>query len=77
MMRAHAKSSSAVFAVLVFSDSGGPLHNLIPTTAGSINAVGGLFQSFRINLELVAQICPRWNPMTSWMRHIEAFQATA
>jgi hypothetical protein len=22
----------------------------------------------------VAQICPRWNPLTSWMRQIEDFQ---
>ena len=36
------------------------------------------FQPFRINdLELVAQICPRWNPLTSWMRQIEDFQKAA
>jgi hypothetical protein len=23
---------------------------------------------------LVAQICPRWNPLTRWMRQIEGFQ---
>ena len=23
---------------------------------------------------LVAQICPRWNPLTSWMRQMEDFQ---
>jgi hypothetical protein len=28
-------------------------------------------------LRLVAQICPRWNPLTSWMRHIEEFQRAA
>ena len=26
---------------------------------------------------LVAQICPRWNPLTSWMRQIEDFQGAA
>jgi len=28
-------------------------------------------------LELVAQIFPRWNPLTSWMRQIEDFQRAA
>jgi hypothetical protein len=27
--------------------------------------------------EMVAQICPRWNPLTSWMRQIEDFQRAA
>jgi len=27
--------------------------------------------------KLVAQICPRWNPLTSWMRQIEDFQRAA
>jgi hypothetical protein len=27
--------------------------------------------------KVVAQICPRWNPLTSWMRHIEDFQRAA
>jgi hypothetical protein len=49
-----------------------------PTTSGSINDVGLRFQSFRINdLELVAQICPRWNRLTSWVRQIEDFQRAA
>jgi hypothetical protein len=26
---------------------------------------------------MVAQICPRWNPLTSWMRQIEDFQRAA
>ena len=26
---------------------------------------------------LVAQICPRWNPLTGWMREIEDFQRAA
>jgi len=26
---------------------------------------------------MVAQICPRWNPLTSWMRQIEGFQRAA
>lgn len=26
---------------------------------------------------LVAQILPRWNPLTSWMRRIEDFQGAA
>ena len=39
---------------------------------------GWRFQPFRINdLEMVAQICPRWNPLTSWMRQIEDFQRAA
>ena len=29
------------------------------------------------NENLVAQICPRWNPLTSWMRQIEDFQRAA
>jgi hypothetical protein len=29
------------------------------------------------NEGLVAQICPRWNPLTSWMRQIEHFQRAA
>ena len=45
---------------------------------GSINEVGWRFQPFRINgLELVAQICPRWNPLTSWMRQLEDFHRVA
>ena len=45
---------------------------------GSIYGVGWRFQSFRINdLEMVAQICPRWNPLPSWMRLIEDFQRAA
>ena len=49
-----------------------------PQQPGSINEVGLRFQPCRINdLELVAQICPRWNPLTSWMRQIEDFQRAA
>jgi hypothetical protein len=49
-----------------------------PTTRGSINEVGWRFQPFRINdLGLLAQIFPRWNPLTSWMRQIEDFQRAA
>jgi hypothetical protein len=49
-----------------------------PTTSGSIDGVGWRFQSFKINdLEMVAQIFPRWNPLTSWMRQIEDFQRAA
>jgi hypothetical protein len=41
------------------------------TTGGSISEVGWRFQPFRINdLEMVAQIFPRWNPLTSWIRQI-------
>ena len=47
-------------------------------TGGSINEVGWRFQPSRISdLELVAQIFPRWNPLTSWMRQIEDFQRAA
>ena len=39
---------------------------------------GGRFKSFKINyLELVVQICPRWNPLTSWMRQIDALSQAA
>ena len=49
-----------------------------PRAAGSINEVGWRFQPFGINdLEMVAQIFPRWNPLTSWMRQIEVFQRAA
>jgi hypothetical protein len=45
---------------------------------GSTSRVGCRIQLFRINnLEMVAQICPRWNPLTSWMRQIEDFQRAA
>ena len=48
------------------------------TTSGSIDGVGWRFQSFKINdLEMVAQIFPTWNPLTSWMRQIEDFQRAA
>ena len=40
--------------------------------------MGSDFQSFRINdLEMVAQIFPRWNPLTSWMRQFEDLQRVA
>jgi site-specific DNA recombinase len=40
--------------------------------------VGGRFQSFTINdLEMVAQICPRWNPLTSWLQEIQFFRTAA
>ena len=29
------------------------------------------------NERMVAQIFPRWNPLTSWMRQIEDFQRAA
>ena len=56
-----------------------PLHNgLSQQPGGSVDGVGWRFQSFTINdLEMVAQICPRWNPLTSWMRQIEDFQTAA
>jgi hypothetical protein len=48
------------------------------TSGGSIYGVGRGFQAFRINdLEMVAQIFTRWNPLTSWMRRIEGFQRAA
>jgi hypothetical protein len=56
------------------------VHNgaLQARTSGSTNCVGRRFRSFRIsNLEMVAQIFPRWNPLTSWMRQIEDFQRAA
>jgi hypothetical protein len=46
--------------------------------SGSIYGVGGRFQSFKINdLELVAQICPRWNRLQPWFELVEAFKEAA
>ena len=47
-----------------------------PTFASLCDAMAG---NLRLNYErrLVAQICPRWNPLTSWMRKIEGFQRAA
>jgi hypothetical protein len=40
--------------------------------------VGGRFQSFRINdLEMVAQICPRWNRTTGWLKGLDEFRIAA
>ena len=45
---------------------------------GSINGVGWRFQSFRINdLELVAQIFPRWNRLQPWFELAGAFKDAA
>ena len=47
-------------------------------TGGSINEVGWRFQPFRINdLEMVAQILTSSNPLTSWLRQVEALQRAA
>jgi hypothetical protein len=35
------------------------------------------FSHLRWTEYLVAQIFPRWNPLTSWMRQIEDFQMAA
>jgi hypothetical protein len=49
-----------------------------PTTSGSIDGVGWRFQSFKINdLEMVAQICPRWNRLADWLREAERYAAAA
>jgi hypothetical protein len=84
MIAAQAKAASAVdFAILVFSCSGDRCtkdraQQPQRSSSGSIYGVGGRFQSFKINdLEMVAQILPRWNPLTSWMRQIEDFQKAA
>jgi hypothetical protein len=46
--------------------------------SGSIYGVGSGFQSCRINdLEMVAQICRRWNPLTSWLRQVDAIMRAA
>jgi len=48
------------------------------TAGGSINLVGSRFQSFKINdLEMVAQICPRWNRLADWLRAAEGYAAAA
>jgi hypothetical protein len=49
-----------------------------PTTGGSIKELGWSFQPFRINdLELVAQIGPRWNRLANWLREAERFSTAA
>jgi hypothetical protein len=49
-----------------------------PTTSGSIYGVGWRFQSFRINdLEMVAQICPRWNRTSDWLKGLYEFRIAA
>jgi hypothetical protein len=46
--------------------------------SGSIYGVAGRFQPFRINnLELVAQICPRWNRLQPWFELVGAFKDAA
>jgi hypothetical protein len=46
--------------------------------AGSIYAVGSAFQLFRINdLEMVAQICPRWNRLQDWFELAAALKDAA
>jgi hypothetical protein len=45
---------------------------------GSIYSVGRNFQPFRINnLEMVAQICPRWNRTTDWLKGLDEFRIAA
>jgi hypothetical protein len=45
---------------------------------GSIYGVGRRFQSFGINdLEMVAQICPRWNRLEPWFELVGAFKEDA
>jgi hypothetical protein len=45
---------------------------------GSINEVGWRFPSFGINdLEMVAQICPRWNRLQPWFELAGAFKDAA
>jgi hypothetical protein len=44
---------------------------------GSIKRCGCDFQPFRISLEMVAQICPRWNRVADWLREAERFSAAA
>ena len=40
--------------------------------------VGWRFQSFKINdLELVVQICPRWNRLQPWFELVGAFKDAA
>jgi hypothetical protein len=49
-----------------------------PTTGGSIDEVGWRLQPFRINdLEMVDQIFTSWNPLTSWLRHVEGLMRAA
>jgi hypothetical protein len=46
--------------------------------SGSIDGVGWRFQSFKINdLEMVAQIFPRWNRVADWLREAEGYAAAA
>jgi len=34
------------------------------------------FDGFRV-VVMVAQICPRWNPLTSWLQEVELFRTAA
>jgi hypothetical protein len=44
--------------------------------SGSIDGVGTDFQPFAINdLEMVNQNSASWNPMTSWLRRIDALRS--
>jgi hypothetical protein len=46
--------------------------------AGSINKVGAIFQPFKINdLEMVGQICARWNRLQPWFALAEALKNAA
>ena len=46
--------------------------------SGSIYGVGRRFQPCRINnLEMVAQICPRWNRTADWLRAAEQYSLAA
>jgi hypothetical protein len=61
-----------------------PLHNGRTSAAtrhrhsGSIYGVDWGFQPFRINdLEMVAQICPRWNRLQPWFELVGAFKDAA
>ena len=48
------------------------------TSGGSIYGVDWGFQAFKINdLEMVAQICPRWNRLQPWFELVGAFKDAA
>src|SRR4029453_1012902 len=46
-------------------------------TRVTARAFSYLRENETVNERLVAQIFPRWNPLTSWMRQIEGFQRAA
>jgi hypothetical protein len=59
-------------------DAQGRADALSSMSAGSIDSLGSRSLPFRIiRLELVAQICPRWNRTTDWLKGLDEFRIAA